>query len=437
MLPSVLLLDDEQEVLNALQRVLRADYQVHAFTDAQAAISFFQNSPTQIVISDMKMPKINGAEFLSHIVKINSRCKRVVLTGYADTELAKQAINEGKISAYLNKPWSNTELKETLATLINELRVENKKLSVIKSLKLDNQRLSANQDSMIKVSNFIQANNVNILDKHKKLATLNNELLQLSANLVAMQTQDTSGHTYRVAQQSKMLANRMELEEPHRVHIYLAALFYRIGISSLSPSLIALPWYKMSSQEKSTWMKYPQVSADILNTVESLAPCAKIVRHIYEHFDGSGIPQHLSNDDIPITSRILAIVIHFDLLVSGKMTEQCITPQEAIIIMKKSSGSLFDRQIFSQFVAMLTTPLATERLEIAKSIGELQPDMLLAQDILNHDQHKLLNEKTVLSQSHIDNLAKHQEHTKNVIVAYILHGSRKENASQQKDGTAN
>ena len=193
MLPSILLLDDEQEVLNALQRVLHRDYQVHAFTDAQAAINFFHNSPTQIVISDMKMPKINGAEFLSHIAKINSRCKRIVLTGYADTELAKKAINEGKISAYLNKPWSNIELKETLAKLINELKVENKKLSVIKSLKLDNQRLSANQDSIIKVSNFLQAKHINVLDKHKKLATLNNELLQLSANLVAMQTQDTSG----------------------------------------------------------------------------------------------------------------------------------------------------------------------------------------------------------------------------------------------------
>ncbi len=437
MLPSVLLLDDEQEVLNALQRVLRNDYQVHAFTDAETAIDFFQNSPTQIVISDMKMPKINGAEFLSHIVKINSRSKRIVLTGYADTELAKQAINDGKISAYLNKPWSNTELKETIATLINELKVENKKLAVIKNLKLDNQRLSANQDSMIKVSNFIQKNHVNILDKHKKLSTLNNELLQLSANLVAMQTHDTSGHTYRVAQQSKMLANRIELDEPHRVHVYLAALFYRIGISSLSPALIALPWYKMSSQEKSTWMKYPQASADILNTLQSLAPCAKIVRHIYEHFDGSGIPQHLSNDDIPITSRILAIVVHFDLLVSGKMTEQCITPQEAIIIMKKSLDSLFDRKIFSHFVAMLTTPLTTERLEIAKSVGELQPGMVLAQDILNHELHKLLNEKTVLSQSHIDNLAKHQEQRKNVIVAYILHGTMTNDMSKNKDGAAN
>lgn len=422
MLPSVLLLDDEQEVLNALQRVLRNDYQVHAFTDVKAAIEFFQNSPTQIVISDMKMPKMNGAEFLSHIIKINSRSKRVVLTGYADTELAKQAINEGKISAYLNKPWNNKELKATLAALIDELKAENKKSSVIKNLKLDNQRLSANQNSMTKVARFIQANNTSIVNTHQKLQVLNIELLHLSANLVAMQTQDTSGHTFRIAQQSKMLANRLKLKEPHCVNVYLAGLFYRIGISTLSPALIAIPWYKMTANEKLAWMKYPPVSADILSTVESLSPCAKIVRHIYEHFDGSGIPDHLSNEDIPVTARILAITIHFDLLVSGKITEQCLSPQEAIIVMKRSLGSLFDSKIFSKFTAMLSSPLAAESLEIAKSIGELQPGMTLAQDILNHEQHKLLNEKTVLSQAHIDSLAKHQEHTKKVIIAYILHG---------------
>ena len=423
MLPSVLLLDDEKEVLNALQRVLHNDYQVHAFTDANTALEFFQNSPTQIVISDMKMPKVNGAEFLSRIVEINSRCKRVVLTGYADTELAKQATNEGKVSAYLTKPWDNTELKATLTTLIAELRTENKKLSVIKNLKLDNERLSANQKSMSKVTNFIQTDHDNIVNQQQKLSTLNNELLQLSANLVAMQTHDTSGHTFRVAQQSKMLASRIGLVEPQRVHVYLAGLFYRIGISSLPLSLVAIPWHKMSAQEKLGWMKFPQTSADILHSVSSLAPSAKIVRHIYEHFDGAGIPQHLSGDDIPIASRILAIVIQFDLLVSGKVSAQCISPQEALIIMKKSLGSLFDSKIFTQFANMLAEPLATENLEIAKGIGELQPGMILAQDIINHEQHKLLNEKTILSQAHIDSLATHQEHTKKIIIAYILHKS--------------
>lgn len=431
MLPSVLLLDDEQEVLNALQRVLRSDYQVHAFTDAAAAIAFFQETPTQLVITDMKMPNINGADFLAHIVKINSRSKRIVLTGYADTELAKKAINEGKISAYLTKPWDNGELKATLAKLITELRSENKKLAIVKSLKLDNQRLSANQSSMEKVSHFIQAQHNSVVNQSQKLSLLNNELLQLSANLVAMQTHDITGHTFRVAQQSKMLARRMKLKEPHRVHVYLAGLFYRIGISSLPATLTTIPWHKMTIQEQQSWIKYPQVSAEILTSVASLSPCAKIIKHINEHYDGSGVPEHLTADEIPITSRILAIVAHFDLLVSGQFTGLCISPQEALIIMKKSLGNIFDSKIFYLFSDMLNDPNANESLEIAKAINELKPEMVLAQDILNHEQHKLLSEKTVLSQAQIDSLVSHQELSQKRLIAYVLHQGSEINKQQK------
>jgi response regulator RpfG family c-di-GMP phosphodiesterase len=422
MLPSVLLLDDEQEVLNALQRVLRHDYLVHSFTDPQSAIDFFQHTPTQIVITDMKMPKINGAEFLSHIVKINSRSKRVVLTGYADSDLAKQAINEGKISAYLNKPWDNTELKETLVNLINELKVENKKLSVIKSLKLDNQRLSADHEATSVNSEIIQNEHENTITQLKKLKFVNNELLQLSASLVAMQTRDTSGHTFRIAQQCKTLAKRMKLSDTKCLHIYLAGLFYRVGIHSLPPALVERPWFQMSQQERNAWMKYPQASADILSTSETLKSSAEIVLHLFEQVNGTGIPQQLVGEDIPIGSRLLSMVIYYDLLVSGEITGHCIMPSEALILLKEDVGTIFDTIVFGHFQQLLENPQPNESLEIAKSIRELIPGMVLSHDVVNYGQHKLLGESTVLTEKNILGLQKNQQQTKQVIIAYIQYG---------------
>jgi response regulator RpfG family c-di-GMP phosphodiesterase len=422
MLPSVLLLDDEQEVLNALQRVLRHDYQVHSFTDAQSAIDFFQNTPTQIVITDMKMPNINGAEFLSHIVKINSRSKRVVLTGYADSELAKQAINEGKISAYLNKPWDNAELKETLSSLINELKIENKKLSVIKSLKLDYQRLSADHEITSINTEIVQNEHENAVTQLKKLKFVNHELLQLSASLVAMQTRDTSGHTFRIAQQCRTLAKRMKLSETECLQIYLAGLFYRVGIHSLPPALVERPWFQMSEQERIAWMKYPQASADILSTSEMLKSSAEIVLHLFEHVNGSGIPEQRIGEDIPIGSRLLSMAIYYDLLVSGEITGHCIMPTEALILLKKDVGSIFDSKVFSHFQQLLENPLPNESLEIAKGTRELIPGMLLSHDVVNYGQHKLLGESTILTEKHILGLQKHQQQTKQVIISYIQYG---------------
>jgi response regulator RpfG family c-di-GMP phosphodiesterase len=421
MLPSILLLDDEPEVLKALERALRKDYLVHAFTDAEAALAFFKDAPTQLVISDMKMPLISGAEFLSQIVQINSRCKRVVLTGYADTKLAQQAINDGHVSAYLNKPWVNEELRETLAGLITELKQENKKYSVIKKLKFDHKRLSADHISLSLTSEFIQDERDNAVLQQKKLKLINNELLQLSANLVAMQTRDTSGHTFRIAQQGKTLAKRLKLSEVECMQIYLAGLFYRVGIHSLPPALVERPWFQMSQHERNAWMKYPQASADIISTTDILKSSAEIVLHIFEHIDGSGMPAQLVADKIPLGSRLLSIVIYYDLLISGEITGNNINPTEALIIMSNEVDIVFDKTIFRQFKQLLEMPKANEALEIAKGTGELIPGMILSQDVVNYGQHKLLSEGTVLTANNILGLSKHQEQTDQVIIVYIMH----------------
>ena len=421
MLPSILLLDDEPEVLKALERALRKDYLVHSFTDAEPALAFFKEAPTQLVISDMKMPAINGAEFLSQIVLINSRCKRVVLTGYADTKLAQQAINDGHVSAYLNKPWDNEELRETLASLITELKQENKKFSVIKKLKYDNKRLSADHTSLSLTSEFIQDERNSAILQQKKLKLVNNELLQLSANLVAMQTRDTSGHTFRIAQQSKTLAQRLKLPERECMQIYLAGLFYRVGIQSLAPALVERPWFQMSQQERNAWMKYPQASADIISTTEILKSSADIVLHIFEHIDGSGLPSQLVAEDIPLGSRLLSIVIYYDLLISGEITGVNINPTEALVVMRKEVDTIFDKKVFQQFQQLLEKPRANEAFEIAKGTGELVPGMILSQDVVNYGQHKLMSEGTVLTSNNILGLTRHQESTEQIIIAYIMH----------------
>ena len=421
MLPSILLLDDEPEVLKALQRALRRDYHVHIFTDPQEALEFFKNSPTQLVISDMKMPNINGAEFLTEIVHINNRCKRVVLTGYADTELAKDAINKGQISAYVNKPWDNQELKNILSDLITELKQENKKLSIVKKLMVDNKRLSLDQAPKAPINESLKDERLNALNQQKKLKTVNNELLQLSANLIAMQTRDTSGHTFRIAQQCKAVAKRLGLSEVECKNIHLAALFYRVGIHILPPVLIARPWFQMSQQERYAFMKYPQASYDILRTTEILMPCAEVVLHLFERIEGSGTPHKLKGDDIPVGSRILAIAVYYDLLVLGEIKGKCISPHEAFIMIDKHLDTIFDAKIFSIYKDLLENPQPNEGIEVATCVSDLTPGMVLSQDVVTYEKNKLLSEGCVLTENNILGLTKHKERTKQVIIAYVKH----------------
>ena len=144
--PTLLVIDDEKEVLNALNRALRKEFELFLFSDPIAALEFYRDKPTPLVLSDMRMPIMDGATLLGHISEINPSSKRFLLTGHADINLTVAAVNEGKISHYFAKPWDNVELiaelKDAFAVYLSELstkkllrvnKEKNAKLSLLNS----------------------------------------------------------------------------------------------------------------------------------------------------------------------------------------------------------------------------------------------------------------------------------------------------------------
>jgi len=117
--PELLILDDEKEVLNALNRVLRRDFGLHLFSDPYQALAFYESSPVPLIISDMRMPIMDGATFLARISKLHHISKRFLLTGHAGINLMEAAVNEGDILHYFTKPWDNIELISTLKSFYN------------------------------------------------------------------------------------------------------------------------------------------------------------------------------------------------------------------------------------------------------------------------------------------------------------------------------
>jgi len=419
MLPSILIIDDEKEVLKALQRELRHEYNIHLFQDPYKAINFYKKTPTQLIISDMRMPVITGAEFLKKTYEINSRSKRVVLSGDANTELVIKAINDGHVSAYINKPWNNEELKTTLSKLILELKTENKKISVLKKLEVDNQQLALNQKLMNVAVKDIQNEYEHTVEESTHLKHINAQLLHLNTHLISMHTDTILGHTYRIAHQARALANRLKLKEIHCIRVYLAALFYRIGFHSLPKNITHKAWHMLSQQEKHLWLKFPQASADIIASIDILKASANIVRHLFEHVDGSGVPERLNEKNIPTGSKILAILTYFDSLVAGNITGKFTPPKKALTKMESLVDQHFERNIFNTFVSLIEAPLTTEKIELPKAISDLEAGMIISHDIMNLKEQKILSEKTILTEALIDRLFQYQKQTKGELIVYI------------------
>ncbi len=137
----VLVVDDEPEVLNTLNRQLRRDFEVLTAHDAEAALALLDQHAVQVIISDERMPRITGCQLLTQVRERNPHIVRLLLTGYADLAVVIEAINQGHIYRYITKPWNPVEIR----TIVREagerywLRVHNQQL--LAELRLLNEQL--------------------------------------------------------------------------------------------------------------------------------------------------------------------------------------------------------------------------------------------------------------------------------------------------------
>lgn len=113
--PKVLLVDDEERILRSLGLLLRMQYQVYATSDGHEALAILKRERIHVLVSDQRMPIMTGSELLRHARDISPDTVRILLTGYADADAALEAVNEGEIFRYINKPWGPKELRDTIA----------------------------------------------------------------------------------------------------------------------------------------------------------------------------------------------------------------------------------------------------------------------------------------------------------------------------------
>lgn len=109
---SVLFVDDEENILNSLKRLLRKEsYTRHFCFSGESALEILKNEEVSVIVSDMRMPGMNGVEFLREAAKLCPDSVKIILSGYSDISDIMKAVNEGRIDSFLQKPWNDESLK--------------------------------------------------------------------------------------------------------------------------------------------------------------------------------------------------------------------------------------------------------------------------------------------------------------------------------------
>ncbi|MEX6502747.1 response regulator [Pseudomonas zhanjiangensis] len=125
------LLDDEPQILKSLQRALRShQWELHAFSDVQEALSALTEHEYAVIVSDFKMPHLDGVTYLQFAKQRQPQAMRLLLTGHGDRQTMMQAINQAEVYRFIAKPWEDYELEAALSAAVDLylLRVENQRL---------------------------------------------------------------------------------------------------------------------------------------------------------------------------------------------------------------------------------------------------------------------------------------------------------------------
>jgi response regulator RpfG family c-di-GMP phosphodiesterase len=378
---TVLCVDDEPNILTALKRVLRkADHGVLLAGGGVQALQVLEQTPVDLVISDMRMPGMDGAEFLEKVHVRWPHVVRVLLTGNADTPSAMAAINRGGIFRYLQKPWNEAELLDAVHEGLSRLALQRDKARLEALAQEQNIRLSALNAEL---EARVQSRTVALHEANEKLKQNYLKSIKVFSNLLELRGGPVAGHGRRVAELARDMARKMKLPEDEVLKIFVAGLLHDVGLIGLGDKLLAKPVARYLTEEQTLYREHPVQAEQSLFALDDIQPMLPIIRGHHERFDGDGFPDRLLGRAIPLGARIMAVADVFDELQNGHLTAQPATRQEARTLLRHARGTQFDPEIVDIFLQITEPDKVKPPSSLVLTTDALEGDMLLARDLVS------------------------------------------------------
>ena len=189
-------------------------------------------------------------------------------------------------------------------------------------------------------------------ESREKLAFAYDATIEGWSIAMDLRDKETEGHTLRVTEVTIALARKYGLTEEEIVHLRRGALLHDIGKIGVQDDILHKPG-KLTEDEWRVMRKHPQLAYDMLSKIEYLIPALEIPYCHHERWDGSGYPQGLRGEEIPIAARIFAVADVWDALRSNRPYRKAWNDQKALDYIIKGSGTDFDPQVVALFIELV------------------------------------------------------------------------------------
>ena len=410
---AVVLVDDEENILRAIQRLLMdEDFEVHTAVSGQEGLELLrQISNVALIVSDQRMPGMGGAEFLGCSREIAPHALRILLTGYSDIHATIEAINRGGASRYVSKPWDDEELvgiiRDAVAQYTRER--ENRRLNEIidqqnKELEIWNQNL---KKRLLQSTTTIreQSQTLKNLDEKHPVAVLN----QAFDNFFEVMGDRYAVHARTVSTLVTDVARKMGLDAETVARFRLAALLHDTG--KLGSLTVTLNKHvdEMSESELNEYRLHPLRGEAMFRQVDELKEVAPLIRSHHESFDGTGFPDGLAGEAIPLGARLIAIA---DVIEKSARSVGQQRAEYALMNARFHGGTLLDPKLISLFqgisrIVYLEGNKTGEVSDVEIGPMELIQGMLLARDVKSGAGVLLLQRGVVLDSAAVAVIRSH------------------------------
>lgn len=383
----VLFVDDEAPILSALRRLLRPlGYRILMAESGAAGLELLAHEEVDLVVSDMRMPQMDGAQFLEQVRLRFPKVQRMLLTGYADMNSTIAAINRGEIHRYIAKPWDDQDLLLAVREGLSRRRLEQENLRLTELAQAQNAQLAAANASLearVK-ARTAEIEQINGMLEQAYAQLEQNFLLSMDvfAGLLELRQSGAAGYSRQVAQLARSMGEMMKLPARDVQDVYVAGLLHEIGKFSLPDALLTKPFSSLTSEEQVRYRKHALAAEATLMPLAELQRVARLVRLQQERFDGNGYPDGLAGDELPVAAQILALAAEYQALSEGRLSLRRPTAKEAAQTVMGFSGTHYSEPVVQAFKDVLNREAnrANDRLIDA---SELRPGMVLARDLLS------------------------------------------------------
>ena len=410
---TVLCVDDERIILRTLTRLFhRKKYKIITADSAKNALDVMKEENVDVILSDMRMPEMDGARLLEEVANLHPTTYRIVLSGYADFDSTVAAINLGKIHRFVNKPWDNDALINAVEEGLNLIRLQ-KENQILKN-KIEH------QNTLLKNVNNELEDKVNLRTKQIRASLLRNDrnnkdCEKMLFNFIGINPNLSGVFAKNVAQLASRLAEELNVEKELLHDIRLAGFLIEVGLLGLDPIYSNTPFRVLTNAQKAIFLNQGEYAQQILSPAQRLNTVNSILAHQYRPI--KAIAELMTGQEL-LACKIIIIARDYWRFSYGKINKKKMNFEDVIIELNKSREVKYDGNILD---LLIEKPELINDHNTEEGLTSLQilPNMVLKHSLYSSKNLLILAEGHVFTDSSIRKLIEYESNKKQTFVIVI------------------